>query len=66
MKTKELEKVYIGEKVFHIATNNEIEKVKNCVNQSVAIIYIENNVLNVVTKDAQYLYNYFNNKNIES
>ena len=66
MKTKELDKVYIGKKIFHTARNNEIIKVENCVNQTVATMYIENNVLNVVTKDAQYLYNYFNNKNIES
>lgn len=66
MKTKEIEKIFIGKKVFHIAVNNEIAKVENCVNQSVDAMYIENNVLNVVTKDAQYLYNYFNKKNIES
>lgn len=66
MKTKEIEKLFIGQKVFHIAEHNEVKKVEKCVNQTVAIIYIENNVLNVVTKDAQYLYNYFNNKNIES
>lgn len=66
MKTNEIEKIFIGEKVFHIAEHNEIIKVENCVNQTIAIMYIENNVLNVVTKDAQYLYNYFNNKNIES
>ena len=66
MKTNEIERNFIGKKVFHIADNNEIVKAENCVNQTVAIMYIENNVLNVVTKDAQYLYNYFNNKNIES
>ena len=66
MKTKDIEKLFIGRKVFHIATNNEIVKVENCDSQTVATMYIENNVLNVVTKDAQYLYNYFNNKNIES
>ena len=66
MKTKEIENIFIGKKVFHIAEHNEIIKVENCDNQTVAAMYIENNVLNVVTKDAQYLYNYFNNKNIES
>lgn len=66
MKTKDIEKRFIGKKVFHLANNNEIIKVENCANQSIAVMYIENNVLNVVTKDAQYLYNYFNNKNIES
>lgn len=66
MKTKEIEKNFIGKKVFHIAKDNEVVKVENCVNQTVATMYIVNNVLNVVTKDAQYLYNYFNNKNIES
>lgn len=66
MKTKEIERLFIGEKVFHIAVNNEIAQVENCANQTVAIMYIENNVLNVVTKEAQYLYNYFNKKNIES
>ena len=66
MKTDEIEKIFIGNIVFHVAEHNEVTKVKNCINQSVATMYIENNVLNVVTKDAQYLYNYFNNKNIES
>ena len=66
MKTKEIERLFIGRKVFHIAVNNEIAKVENCGNQTVATMYIENNVLNVVTKEAQYLYNYFNKKNIES
>ena len=61
-----IEKRFIGKKVFHIASHNEVIKVENCANQTVATIYIEDNVLNVVTKDAQYLYNYFNNKNIES
>ena len=66
MKTKEIENIFIGKKVFYIAKHNEIIKVEKCDNQTVAAMYIENNVLNVVTKDAQYLYNYFNNKNIES
>lgn len=66
MKTKELEKNFIGKKVFHVALNNEVVKMENCVNQTIGIMYIENNVLNIVTKDAQYLYKYFNNKNIES
>lgn len=66
MKTSEIEKIFIGNKVFHVANNNEVKKLENCDNQTVASMYIENNVLNVVTKDAQYLYNYFNNKNIES
>ena len=66
MKTKEIEKIFTGQKVFHIAEHNDVSKVENCVDQTVATMYIENNVLNVVTKDAQYLYNYFNNKNIES
>ena len=66
MKTNEIERIFTGKKVFHIASHNEVIKVENCVNQTVATLYIENNVLNVVTKDAQYLYNYFNNKNIES
>lgn len=66
MKTKEIENLFIGKKVFHIAKDNEIRKVENCVNQTVATIYVENNILNIVTKDAQYLYKYFNNKNIES
>lgn len=66
MKTKEIENLFIGKKVFHVANNNEVIKVENCANQTVTTMYIENNVLNVVTKDAQYLYNYFNKKNIES
>lgn len=66
MKTKEIEKIFIGKKVFHIANDNEILKVENCVNQTVTAMYIENNILNVVTKDAQYLYKYFNKKNVES
>ena len=66
MKTNEIEKYFIGEKLFHVARHNEVEKIEHCVNQTVAALYIENNVLNVVTKDAQYLYKYFNNKNIES
>lgn len=66
MKTDEIKKIFIGNKIFHVANNNEVEKLENCVNQSVAVMYIENNELNVVTKDAQYLYKYFNNKNIES
>lgn len=66
MKTKDIEKGFIGKKVFHIANNNEVIKVENCANQTVASMYIENNMLNVVTKEAHYLYNYFNNKNIES
>lgn len=66
MKTKEIEKRFIGKKVFHIANHNEVIKVENCANQTVATMYIENNVLNIVTEDAQYLYNYFNSKNIES
>ena len=66
MKTKEIEKRFIGEKVFHVAKHNELIKVDTCANQTVATMFIENNVLNVVTKDAQYLYNYFNSKNIES
>lgn len=66
MKTDEVERFFIGEKVFHVAIHNEVVKLKNCDNQSVAMMYIENNVLNVVTKDAQYLYDFFNKKNIES
>lgn len=66
MKTDEIRKKFIGNIIFHVANHNEVEKLENCVNQTVAIMYIENNVLNVVTKDAQYLYKYFNNKNIES
>lgn len=66
MKTEEIEKIFIGKKVFHVANNNDVEKIKTCVNQTIATMFIENNVLNVVTKDAHYLYNYFNNKNIES
>lgn len=66
MKTSEIQKIFIGKKIFHIAHNNDVEKVENCDNQTVATMYIENNVLNVVTKDAQYIYNYFNSKNIES
>lgn len=66
MKTSEIEKIFIGKKVFHVASHNEVVKVENCDSQTVATIYIENNVLNVVTKDALYLYKYFNNKNIES
>lgn len=66
MKTSEIEKIFIGKKVFHVASHNEVVKVENCDSQTVTAIYIENNVLNVVTKDALYLYKYFNNKNIES
>lgn len=66
MKTNEIEKYFTGKKVYHVANHNEVKKVEMCDNQSVDLMYIENNVLNVVTKDAQYLYKYFNNKNIES
>lgn len=66
MKTDEVKKLFIGKKLFHIANHNEVLKLENCDNQTVAMIYIENNVLNVVTKDAQYLYDFFNKKNIES
>ena len=66
MKTDEIQKIFIGNKVFHVAKNNDVEKLENCENQTVAAMYIENNILNVVTKDAQYLYKYFNNRNIES
>lgn len=66
MKTDEIEKNFIGKKVFHIVNDNEILKVENCDNQTVGLMYIENNVLNIVTKEAQYLYKYFLTKNIES
>lgn len=66
MKSNEVEKLFIGKKVFHIANDNEILKVEKCDDQPVAIMYIENNILNVVTKDAQYLYNFYSRKNIES
>lgn len=66
MKTDEIRKNFIGHIIFHVANNNEVEKLENCDNQTIAIMYVENNVLNVVTKEAQYLYNYFNKKNIES
>lgn len=66
MKTKQIEKSFIGKKIFHIADGNEIILTNKCENQTVATMYIENNVLNIVTKDAQYLYEYFNHKNIES
>lgn len=66
MKTDEIERIFIGKKVYHVANDNEIIKKENCDNQTVAVMYIENNVLNVVTKDAQYLYKFFNEKNIES
>lgn len=66
MKTDEIEKLFIGGKVFHVAIHNEVIKLENCDNQSVATMYVENNVLNVVTKDAQYLYDFFNKKNVES
>lgn len=66
MKTNEIRKIFIGNIIFHVANNNEVEKLENCSNQTVATMYIENNVLNVVTKDAKYLYEYFNRKNIES
>lgn len=66
MRTKEVEKCFIGEILFHVAINNEVVKVKYCNNQTVSTMYVENDVLNVVTKDAQYLYSYFSTKNIES
>ena len=66
MKTKQIEKIFIGKKNFHIADANEIILTEECTNQPIATMYIENNVLNIVTKDAQYLYDYYNHKNIES
>lgn len=66
MKTKQIEKIFIGKKIFHIAVDNEIVLTDKCDNQTITSMYIENNVLNIVTKDAQYLYEYFNHKNIES
>ena len=66
MKTNEIKKKFIGNIIFHVANNNEVEKLENCDNQTISTMYIENDVLNVVTKDAQYLYNFNNYKNIES
>ena len=66
MKTNEIRKNFIGNIIFHVANNNEVEKLENCDNQAISTMYIENDVLNVVTKDAQYLYNFNNYKNIES
>lgn len=66
MKTKDIEKTFVGKKLFHIAKHNEIILSEECANQSISTMYVESNVLNIVTKDAQYLYDYFNHKNIES
>lgn len=66
MKTKDIEKSYVGKKIYHIANHNEIILSEKCSNQTVSTMYVENNVLNIVTKEAQYLYDFFSHKNIES
>lgn len=66
MKSSEIEKIFVGKKLFHIAIDNDIVLSEKCNNQTISTMYVENNVLNIVTKDAQYLYKFFSHKNIES
>lgn len=66
MKTKDIEKSFVGKKLYHIAKDNDIILSEKCSNQTVSTMYVENNVLYIVTKDAQYLYDFFSHKNIES
>lgn len=66
---KTLDKITVGKKIFHIAHENdllEIDNIDGHEHDKVSMMYIENNILHIVSKDAQYIANYYSYKNIES
>lgn len=66
---KTLEKIAVGKKIYHISQGNEMletSDIKGHEHDKVSMLYIENNVLHIVSKDCQYIADYFNYKNIES
>lgn len=69
MNFKTIEKITVGKKIYHISHGNELietSDIEGHEQDKIALIYIENNVLHVVSKDYQYIADYHNFKNIES
>lgn len=66
---KTIDRIAVGGKIYHVAVENELLEINNITgheHDKVALLYIENNILHVVSKDAQYIADFFSYKNIES
>lgn len=66
---KTVDHIAVGRKIFHIAKGNELMEISDIEgheHDKIAMMYIENNVLHVVSKEYQYIADYFSYKNIES
>ena len=66
---KTVDRIAVGKKIFHVAVENELLEIDNIEgheHDKVSMMYIENNILHIVSKDAQYIADYFSYKNIES
>lgn len=66
---KTIDRLAVGKKKFHIAVGNELLEIDNIDGHEydkVELMYIENNILHIVSKEYQYITDYFRYKNIES